>query len=327
MVGAEAMSEFKFACPVCGQHITADSSTSGGQIECPTCFQKIVVPQAPDVRRHQVHPLGCPGSQAPPRLARCRALPGPDAALVPPHLDSGPHCAARRARCRRRGGVPFPGPAPQAALRRLAPAQTNPVVAQPATPAPPNPTHPVPTNFSWTLELTNAVIPDTPVAGEIHGSGFAYEKAVLHGGLLLFGQGTAPAWDLGFGVDLVARQSEELSGKTVEIAPDQTNAPRVGWRWKNDQQQPATQIISNGYLLKVTFGQATNGLPARQNLHLPARCGQELRGGNLRCRNQKTPAAQDDPASSRPSRKADLLAQPLRLRAGPQLPELLATSP
>src|SRR4051812_33611570 len=41
------MSEFKFACPVCGQHITADSSTSGGQIECPTCFQKIVVPQAP----------------------------------------------------------------------------------------------------------------------------------------------------------------------------------------------------------------------------------------------------------------------------------------
>src|ERR1043166_4129815 len=41
------MSEFKFACPVCGQHITADSSASGGQLECPTCFQKIVVPQAP----------------------------------------------------------------------------------------------------------------------------------------------------------------------------------------------------------------------------------------------------------------------------------------
>src|SRR5438874_2386818 len=41
------MSEFKFACPVCGQHITADSTTSGAQIECPTCFQKIVVPQAP----------------------------------------------------------------------------------------------------------------------------------------------------------------------------------------------------------------------------------------------------------------------------------------
>jgi hypothetical protein len=41
------MSEFKFACPVCGQHLTADLSSSGKQIECPTCFQAIVVPQAP----------------------------------------------------------------------------------------------------------------------------------------------------------------------------------------------------------------------------------------------------------------------------------------
>jgi len=41
------MSEFKFACPVCGQHITADSNATGTKIECPTCFRKIVVPQAP----------------------------------------------------------------------------------------------------------------------------------------------------------------------------------------------------------------------------------------------------------------------------------------
>src|SRR5690349_15532332 len=41
------MSEFKFACPVCGQHITADSRAAGTHLECPTCFQKIVVPQAP----------------------------------------------------------------------------------------------------------------------------------------------------------------------------------------------------------------------------------------------------------------------------------------
>src|SRR5256885_2485560 len=47
IVCSQPMSEFKFACPVCGQHITADSSASGGQLECPTCFRKIVVPQAP----------------------------------------------------------------------------------------------------------------------------------------------------------------------------------------------------------------------------------------------------------------------------------------
>jgi len=41
------MSEFKFVCPVCGQHIKCDSSQSGSTMECPTCFQKITAPQAP----------------------------------------------------------------------------------------------------------------------------------------------------------------------------------------------------------------------------------------------------------------------------------------
>src|SRR5690348_7780017 len=41
------MGEFKFACPVCGQHITADSTASGTPLDCPTCFRKIIVPQAP----------------------------------------------------------------------------------------------------------------------------------------------------------------------------------------------------------------------------------------------------------------------------------------
>jgi DNA-directed RNA polymerase subunit RPC12/RpoP len=41
------MSEFKFACPVCGQHITADSHAAGTPLECPTCYRKIVVPQPP----------------------------------------------------------------------------------------------------------------------------------------------------------------------------------------------------------------------------------------------------------------------------------------
>lgn len=69
---------------------------------------------------------------------------------------------------------------------------------------------------------------------------------------------------------LPARRTEELSGKTFEFAPGQTNAPQVGWRWKDEQHQPVTQIISNGYLLKVTFGQAGNGrLPGKIYICLP----------------------------------------------------------
>ena len=40
------MSEFKFACPVCGQHMACDTSQGGTVMECPTCFQQIVAPQA-----------------------------------------------------------------------------------------------------------------------------------------------------------------------------------------------------------------------------------------------------------------------------------------
>jgi hypothetical protein len=268
MVRPDAMSEFKFACPVCGQHITADSSTSGGQLECPTCFQKIVVPQAPDscdtklilsaaqvgkprpttdAAASQLGPLGS--------SARHSSLPALIGLLV---LLGAAGAAAYF--FRDRIWKPARGPATPA---------TNVVASQPAPP-PPVITNPIPTNIVWTLELTNAVIPEARVAGKIHGSGFAYDRAVLVGGLLLLGQGTAPPYDLGFGVQLAARQGEELSGKTVEIPPDQPSAPRVGWRWKDEQQQPVTQIISNGYLLKVEFGQASNGyMPGKLYICLP----------------------------------------------------------
>ena len=41
------MSEFKFFCPQCGQHILCDTGHSGSQINCPVCQKAIVVPQAP----------------------------------------------------------------------------------------------------------------------------------------------------------------------------------------------------------------------------------------------------------------------------------------
>ena len=40
------MSEFKFACPHCGQHIAGDESYCGQQIQCPGCGGAILIPQA-----------------------------------------------------------------------------------------------------------------------------------------------------------------------------------------------------------------------------------------------------------------------------------------
>ena len=264
MVGLHAMSEFKFACPVCGQHLTADSSTSGGQIECPTCFQTIVVPHAPEASDTK---LILSATQ----VGKPRPTSEPTASQFAPLRNSSrrsslPALVGLLVLLGAAGAAVFYFRDRLLAFIRPSPPPPTNVVA----PAPPGNGHPVPTNFSWTLELTNAVFPDTPLAGKIHGTGFVCSTAVLVRGLLLCGEGAAPRHDLGFGVSLPARQAVELSGKTLEISPDQTNAPPVGWRWKDERQQPVTQIISNGYLLKVTFGQATNGhLPGRIYICLP----------------------------------------------------------
>jgi hypothetical protein len=139
------------------------------------------------------------------------------------------------------------------------PVVTNAPPPHPAAPVAFNTTYPIPTNITWTLDLTNAALPDTAAAGKIHGSGFLCEKAILRGGLLSLSQGRAWPWDLGISLGLTASRGEELSGKTVEIDPERPKAPRVVLRWKNEEQKPATENINHGYALKVAFGQATNG--------------------------------------------------------------------
>jgi hypothetical protein len=41
------ISELKFACPVCQQHIACNPGLGGLQMECPTCFRQIIIPEAP----------------------------------------------------------------------------------------------------------------------------------------------------------------------------------------------------------------------------------------------------------------------------------------
>jgi len=263
------MSEFKFACPVCGQHITADSSTSGGQIECPTCYQKIVVPQAPESPDSKFILSASQVGKPRPTSAEAVAQLGP--LRTTPPRSSIPVVIAL---------VVLLGAAGAALYvfrdrilkyaHRQPPAGTNAALPPSTVPVTPATTYPIPTNFTWTLDLTNAEPPESTAAGSVHGSGFLCEKAILRGGLLSLNQGKASPWDLAVSVRLFAHQGEELSGKTVEITPDRPRAPRVGLQWKNEQRKPASQSMTNGYALKVIFGQATNGhMPGRIYLCLP----------------------------------------------------------
>jgi uncharacterized membrane protein len=40
----QAMSDFKFNCPGCGQHLAASEISVGQQIQCPTCLKTLVIP-------------------------------------------------------------------------------------------------------------------------------------------------------------------------------------------------------------------------------------------------------------------------------------------
>jgi DNA-directed RNA polymerase subunit RPC12/RpoP len=250
------MSEFKFACPVCGQHITADSSTSGSQIECPTCFQKIVVPQAPastdskfilsasQVGKPRPLPAEAGASSlAGQRRGAARFSLGTVALLV---LVLGAGAAAYVFREQVFKLVGQLG-------------QTTPPAKEKAG-APSKPAQPGPVNTNWTLNLANAPFPDGTAGGRVHGSDFVCERAILEGRNLALRQGQGWPPPLGVVVILPPRPGGDWSGQTVEIAPDQPPPiPRVILRWRDGQQQPAKEEIRGGYALKVAFGQAVNG--------------------------------------------------------------------
>jgi len=272
------MSEFKFACPVCGQHITADSSASGGQLECPTCFQKIVVPQAPAsadskfiLSASQVGKPRPTGPQvdsllvAPPR----KGLPVAVALLLVVLLCAGGAAAfvfrGKIFRTTKDGTV----------------AQTNQTAGHKLASAP-RAVYPIPTNVSWTLDLTNADIPDEKAVGSINGKGFFCERATLQAVLardakspprcdLTLRQGRSGPADLGVTVQLFANAGEDLGGKTVEIAPDRTPPlPKVVLRWKDDQEKAITRNYNGGYALKLSFGEPANSrMPGKIFISLP----------------------------------------------------------
>jgi hypothetical protein len=245
MVGLQAMSEFKFACPVCGQHITADSAASGGQLECPTCFRKIVIPDAPS---------------------------DPDtkfilsAAQVDHRRASGLEAIRRKHGQRHR---------PLFSLRVLAlmmililasaaawvfrdsllkPFQNNSSGPQ-LTNSPPS------THERWTLDLTNAPLPDSKVTGRILGIKFNCEKVTLEGGVLSFYQNAGLPSERRVTIPLFARRPERLMEKAFEISHDRTGPrPKLLLEVRHAGEAPTSRTVEGNYALKMEFEEITNAL-------------------------------------------------------------------
>jgi len=250
------MSDFKFACPVCGQHITCNSGSSGTQMDCPTCFRKLVVPQAKAAGASnllltaalvQSRPATSVSSQTD-LISKTRpARKFPVAAVFSVLLLVGAGAAlfAFRHSIIHIGQSLF--------------SSTN----QPIKPTPPI-IAPSPGATNWTLNLAEARIPDEPANGSVHGQAFKLDRAVIQQGRLDLRQG--PKWppDVGVSVHLFAARTEDLAGQTVTIESTRTNPPRTVLRWKNESGEPVSKDQRQGYALKVEFGRVTNN-------HLPGK--------------------------------------------------------
>jgi len=264
------MSDFKFACPVCGQHITCDSTQGGSTLQCPTCFQKVVVPQSSTTTGETKFILT--GTKVGGRPALPTMIDGSPS--VPPGKNSP--LAVAVVWLILIATIAAASVLAIAVHRRLssqhhpltpanAPAAT---VSQPKVPAVPLLTAPPANDSNWTLEVDGSLLSDATASGRIHRTNFICQRAVLDGGTLSLRMGDPP--ELGVSIYLHAKRSADLAGQWVDITTNFHNAPRVTLRWQDDQKRPVNLSFVGGYALRIDFGSMTsNRLSGRLYLSIP----------------------------------------------------------
>lgn len=255
------MSEFKYACPVCAQHIRCDSSQAGSIMTCPTCFQEIIIPQAP-----------ADGDQ---KLILTGTKAGDRASARPPAPDPGPAPPSR----------PVPGMLVVLAIflfiglavgfvyhgTILQPLFAGkPARPVPATNAPaPMPAPPSDDDTNWLLNLAGVRLPDSPAGGRIHGQAFHLDRAVFAHGTLILRTGRHGPVTLGVSISFKGAQAAALAGKNINILADTNKSARVTLHWQEDSTAHHESYEIN-YALRLEFeALAGRHLPGRIYLCLP----------------------------------------------------------
>jgi DNA-directed RNA polymerase subunit RPC12/RpoP len=247
------MSEFKYACPVCGQHVVCDSSQAGSTIECPTCFQKITVPQAPASGDPKFIITGTKkGERPPPKILEANpyAVPkakGSPGTLVVVIILIFVGAVVAYVYHGAKFSIPFLGPTYGRATD-----ETNQSFAK------------------WTLNLEGVTIPDSPAAGRIHGQDFLAERANFStNGILTIRSGTRGAVEFGVAINFSDAAVESLAGQTLNVATNAEKAARVTLRWKNGGQT-GRESFDDGYAMRLKFSAlANNRLPGEIYLCTP----------------------------------------------------------
>lgn len=251
------MSEFKYACPVCGQHIKCDVSQAGSVMECPTCFQKITVPQTSATDDPKFILTGTKVSDRPPTkipeanpyaATQVKGFSGAVVVLVI-FLFVGIAVALVY------HGTIFKSTA--------APTSQKYAPVKPSVPAPPA------NDTNWLLNLAATVIPNSPVAGRIHGRNFIAEHVSFSNGTLIFRDGTHGPVTFGVTINFNGALAESLAGKNLNILADTNKSARVTLHWQTDTDTGKDSFDIN-YALRLEFSAlANNHLPGKIYLCTP----------------------------------------------------------
>jgi len=256
------MSEFKFACPVCGQHMKCDAEHGGAVMECPTCFQKIVAPQAPAADAKFIltgtklteRKINVRGMDAPVATAQEKPFPLVIVIVLALVAVAG---AAGFFIYRAKHSPPPPPPVTVKAQKKSEP--------------PKPPPAPAASDTNWMLALNTNAIPDAPVAGRIHAQDFLIERANFStNGTLTLRAGTKGTLEFGVQINFGGAQPESLSGQTLNVESDTDKAAKISLRWKDAAGTIQKANYDSGYAMRLEFGAlANNRLPGKIWLCLP----------------------------------------------------------
>ena len=283
------MAELKFNCSKCGQLIACDELWIGHQINCPSCQTELSVPSQQEAPKPVQNPL-VPQVPANTRLSIGQAR--HQASTPPPQAGAGASGAtsfrAKAGASKKKKGnsavmkyaiaalavaaigavgyfVGYPQFQKWQEKKKADEEAKNAAAAQAsaATNAPPQPAVVAPV---FTLDVTNAAIPEGKVNGMISGTNFVPDSVALSqigpAQVLRFSQGQPTAPDRELIVYLNPKAGESLAGHHWTVSQEQkTGVPRVGKRWKPDpNQQPRLQTYNNGYAMKLEFGQMNGSI-------------------------------------------------------------------
>jgi hypothetical protein len=231
-------------------------------MDCPTCFQKITVPQAPAGEDQKLILTGTKVTEKPAAVTAPAPAPGSDGkfsgalvvVLILVFVGAAAAAVYWATIIRPRhvsGAAPTTNASPTI------------VSAQPLPAAPPA------SDANWMLTLNTNAIPDAPVSGRVHGQDFIVQHAGLQNGTLSLRCGGHGS-ELGVWINFSGAPAETLSGRTINITTHADKAAKITLRWHDADGTRTNESFEGGYAMRLEFGTlADNRIPGKIHLCLP----------------------------------------------------------